>query len=221
MKILIKTLVLASTLIASSQLYAQFYDKTGEVVTECDCAKQLNQLDMDVVLPDNYTKYDYIQFVLYKDGANLSSFVFAPRELEGKVKRFNILNPNSKGMRSIFGGEYGLYRGTDFYLASYNSLCEGNGEVRLKAKAFGITQVGTNFETEYYASGDRIKAKTTAIPVYDDGVEISETEELTIRQDKFTELTEYQRKGQLGLAIVGGTAIIGYIAFLVLASVGN
>lgn len=157
---------------------AQFLGKDGNEVTTCDCNDPVNYLDYSIKLPDNYKKYDLIQFVAYRDNSAISSVLFRSSQVDQLI-RLSVLNPNNPALRTIFGKEYGLFRGNDFNNISYNSMCEyefGN-TTELTIRTYGITQVGTETTFELESNKTTVKAKT--VPVYDGGVELAKSK--TIR----------------------------------------
>ncbi|MCG8578029.1 MAG: hypothetical protein MI810_24330 [Flavobacteriales bacterium] len=198
---------------------AQFMNKEGIELAECDCKERLRNLDVNVKLPNNYYSYDFVQFVLYANGKSLSSITRSTKKIKNALNTFNVLNSKNAGYQSLFGKEYGLYRGNDFRQASYNSLCEGDGITELQLIAYGISQTGTEYYTEYESAGDgKVRAKTQAVKVYDDGVKIAQTKSLNIKQDGFKELVTTHQKGNNVALIAGGAVLLGYLGFLVVGS---
>jgi hypothetical protein len=176
-----KTLTAAAFSLMSTVTLAQFQDAAGNTVTECDCNDPVRYLDVTVSLPDNYTTYDYIQFVLYVDGVGMSTRTMKPNDINASSIKLNVLNEANDGSISLLGVEYGMFHGNDFQLASYNSLCEFKSDVSLHVVALGISQIGT--ETVYEMDASKTKVIGTTFNIYDDGVELSKSEPVTFKQD--------------------------------------
>lgn len=150
--------------------FAQFTNKAGEEISSCDCNEPVTHLDYTMKLPEKYTEYSYIRFVAYRGDQAISSVFFRPAQIEKEIK-LNLLNKNNKGLRTLLGMEYGLFRGEDFNNVSYNSMCDYNGQVKLSIVAFGFSQVGT--ETTYTLESNKTTIKAKTVPVYDGGVELA------------------------------------------------
>jgi hypothetical protein len=168
-------------------IYGQYTDSEGNLVTGCDCKDPVRDLNTTVTLPDNYATYDYIQYVLYSNGSPLSSRNMRAENIQDATVRLNILNPNNRPLRGHRGREYNRFQGDDFARASYNTLCESEGDVEIQVIAYGISQVGTETVYEVDPTGTKLVAKT--FQIYDDGVELAQSEKISFRQDK-----EYSRK---------------------------
>lgn len=150
---------------------AQFTDANGNEVNSCNCQDPVNYLDFTVTLPENYTSYDYIQFIAYRNGEGISSCLFRPSELKEKTIKLSVLNPNSKALRSLLGKEYGRYRGKDFNNVSYNSMCESINNAELSIVSLGIKRIGT--ETTYEVDASKTKVTARSVAIYDGGVELT------------------------------------------------
>jgi hypothetical protein len=176
-----KYLIAAAFSLSGMAGMAQFQDASGNTVTECDCIDPIRYLDVTISLPDNYTTYDYIQFVLYADGQGISTRTMKPNDINASSIKLNVLNEANDGSTSLLGVEYGLFHGNDFQLASYNSLCEFKSDVNLHVVALGISQIGT--ETVYELDASKTKVIGTTFNIYDDGVELSKSEPVKFKQD--------------------------------------
>ena len=171
-------IILLSLAFIAQTTAAQFLGKEGNEVTACDCNDPVNYLDYSIKLPADYKKYDLIQFVAYRDNSAISSVLFRASQVDQLVK-LNLLNPNNPALRTIFGREYGLYRGDDFNNISYSNMCdyEFGNSTELTVYTYGITQVGT--ETTYELESNKTTIRARTVPVYDGGVELAKSK--TIR----------------------------------------
>lgn len=211
----LKNIFIAAFTLLTFSATAQFKDKEGNIVKECDCNDPIRDLDVEVSLPENYTTFDYIQFVLYAGDSPISSRTMRPNEINATNIKLNVLNSNNNAERSLKGQEYGRFHGDDFGRASFNSLCESLSDLDIRVVSFGITQVGV--ETVYEVDATKTKITSRSYAIFDDGVELSRTESVTFKQD-----VEYAKKinGQGMKSYIAGAITIGgaLTAFLIIAA---
>ncbi len=157
---------------------AQFSDHSGNEVSSCDCMEPISHLDFTISLPENYNTYDYIQFIAYRNNIGISSRTIRPSQINNGTIKLNVLNKSNKALRSLFGKEYGRYRGVDFTNVSYNAMCEF-GNVELEIVALGITKLGE--ETTYELDGSKTKVLAKTVEIFDGGVELTRSTKLPFR----------------------------------------
>lgn len=209
------TLIILLTVFLTPISYSQFFGEDGKEITECDCNKRLDELDVTVDLPNSINEYDIIIFTIIDDQKNgLSYRKFRTSSLRNKSEiSFNLLNPKQKGKQVILipGQEGKLFQGKDF-TTSYNSLCERSSDERkIFIKMIGVKQVGTEIEYSYDESRDVIKGKTREL--YDNGTLIQTSEPLKIIPRKELKSS----KLHTAFAYVGGVisaAVAGVVYFV-------
>lgn len=153
-----KKIFLLSTILffATYNLSAQFYGKNNTKVSECNCKKKLDELNVKVTVPEKVLNYDIVYLVIKignDDNAKwLGLKVYNKGSLlQGEVLTLNILNPEQDARRVDFtGAEVGLFGGKDF-ATDYAKICETlQGEIQnLTVSFYGINQVGLEVKYTY------------------------------------------------------------------------